>query len=335
MGFAPLLGAGAILGPAIFVAEISILLALLLAGIVHTVIRIVAFFKREKRLVPLESESRRKFLKSTAAIFPVVIIPTGLSGVARSYTKIEIPTRRISVAGLPAQLQGFKIAHLSDSHLGYYVYLDDLEEAVDKIKILQPDLVLVTGDISDDLDILPEAIEIINRLRPPHGTFASVGNHEYYRGINRVLKIFESAPFPMLINQSTAININGLTVNLGGADDPVHLRRDNSEFLKRSIIKTMGNLPDDTFKILMCHRPQGLDASAEIGINLVLAGHTHGGQLGFGGRSLLEPFAPDNYLWGIYHKDKATLYTSGGMGHWFPFRLGCPAEAPLLVLERS
>jgi hypothetical protein len=57
--------------------------------------------------------------------------------------------------------------------------------------------------------------------------------------------------------------------------------------------------------------------------------------MGFGGRSLFEPVFPEKYLWGIYRRRQTTMHTSGGMGHWFPFRLGVPAEAPILVLEEA
>ena len=69
-------------------------------------------------------------------------------------------------------------------------------------------------------------------------------------------------------------------------------------------------------------------------MNLTLSGHTHGGQIGLGGRSIFEYLGgPGQYLWGEYNSGSGKLYTSAGVGHWFPFRLGCPAEAPVLVLR--
>ncbi|RKX73418.1 MAG: hypothetical protein DRP60_11930 [Spirochaetes bacterium] len=79
-----------------------------------------------------------------------------------------------------------------------------------------------------------------------------------------------------------------------------------------------------------------IDFAAELGVNLTLAGHTHGGQIGVGGRSFFDWVLPYKYLWGHYTKDNGSqLYTSAGIGHWFPFRLGCPAEAPVFVLRRG
>jgi len=327
---------GSVMMPAAFILELALLISLTLSGLVFSIGRISGYIE-SKIISGKESFSggRRRLFKVLGAVFPAVIIPGGLAGVSNSYGSINVAVKKIPVARLPEPLRGFKIAHLSDMHLGYYVQLDDLERAVELVAEHKPDLVLVTGDISDDLDILPQALELINRLKPKFGIFASVGNHEYYRGIEKVLEIFKTSPFPILINQAVAIDVDDYTLYLGGADDPVHLRRDNSEFLKNSIQKTLGHIGPESFRLLMCHRPEGFDYSAEAGIDLVLAGHTHGGQVGVGGRSLLESILPEKYLWGIYRRGSTTLFTTSGMGHWFPFRLGCPAEAPILVLEES
>jgi predicted MPP superfamily phosphohydrolase len=88
------------------------------------------------------------------------------------------------------------------------------------------------------------------------------------------------------------------------------------------------------FRLLLTHRPDAFDAAADCGFDLVLAGHTHGGQIGFGGRSLLDyPGYP--YPWGHYRKRTSQLNTSAGAGHWVPFRLGCPAEAPVVELAAA
>ena len=81
----------------------------------------------------------------------------------------------------------------------------------------------------------------------------------------------------------------------------------------------------------MTHRPEGFDPASEMGIELTLSGHTHGGQAGLNGRSLWSAFT-DRYLWGHYAKNGSQMYLSSGIGHWFPFRLGCPTEAPIIEL---
>jgi predicted MPP superfamily phosphohydrolase len=332
-GWHRLVGLASVAAPSLLIMELAILISLPFSGAAHFAADVIAYIERRRN--PSYSDERRQFIKRAAAVFPAIALPSGLVGVAESYAPIRIPIKEIPIAGLPTALRGFKIAHLSDLHLGYYVHLDHLEVAVENIRPHQPDLVVFTGDISDNLDLLPQVIEIVNTLSPRYGIYAGVGNHEYYRGITEVKKIFSKAPFPMLINQHININVGSAPIFLGGADDPRTLRRDYTAFLRNTIETTMSNAAGSAFRLLMCHRPEGFNYSALKGIDLVLSGHTHGGQIGLGGRSLLEPIFPEKYLWGIYRRGKTTLYTSGGMGHWFPFRLGVPAEAPILVLTKG
>jgi predicted MPP superfamily phosphohydrolase len=327
---------GVILASTIFLIQLSLIVSLPLSGVIHLFYRIKTWLAaRLKRPESEIQKSRRKFIKHAAAVIPGTALTSQIAGIAGSYAEIKIPVINLPMANLPEKLRGLKIAHLSDSHLGHYKYLEDLETAVERISRHSPDLVLVTGDISDNLSILGDANRIISGLNPPLGVFASVGNHEYYRGITTVKKTFEKSPFPMLIDEGVVIEKKGQKIFIGGADDPVSLRRVNIDFLKQTVKKTMKPAPEDSFKILMSHRPRGLDYAPDHGVDLVLAGHTHGGQMGFFGRSAFEALWPDLYLWGIYRKKNTTLYTSSGMGHWMPLRLACPAEAPILILEKS
>jgi len=327
---------GVTLASAIFLIQLSLIISLPLSGMIHLFYRIKIWLAaRLKRPESEIQKSRREFVMRAAAIIPGAALTSQIAGIAGSYAEIRVPVINIPIANLPEKLRGLKIAHLSDSHLGHYKYLDDLEEAVERISSHSPDLALVTGDIADDLSILEDAIRIINGINPPLGIFASVGNHEYYRGIATVKKVFEKSPFPMLIDEGIMIEKEGQQIFIGGADDPVSLRRVNIDFLKQTVKKTLEFAPDNSFKILMSHRPRGLDFAPDHNVDLVLAGHTHGSQVGFFGRSAFEAFWPDLYLWGIYRKKNTTLYTSGGMGHWMPFRLACPAEAPILILQKS
>ncbi len=327
---------GAFMTASVFLLQLAALVSLPFSGIVHIGTRLFAFLRLKLRKPDTGvSAGRRRFLRDAAAVFPAVALTSSIAGMSDSFGKIRVPVRKVAITNLPDMLVGFKIAHLSDSHLGTYVDLSDLEQAVELIKPHQPDLALVTGDISDDLDILGDAIEIISSLKPRFGIYASVGNHEYYRGIKRVRQIFEAAPFPLLTNDNRLIRIGDTTIAIGGTDDPRIMRGDTSQFLHDTIETTMGSVPSQSFKILMSHRPPGFDHASNMGIDLVLAGHTHGGQMGLFGKSVFENMMPEMYLWGIYRRGRTTLHTSGGMGHWLPFRLGCPAEAPILILERG
>ncbi|MBN2410278.1 metallophosphoesterase [candidate division KSB1 bacterium] len=287
-----------------------------------------------KKRVKLD-ESRRRFLKYTTGIFPAAAFSVSGLGVMQSFTNVRVPVITIGIPGLPPALEGLKIAHLSDLHLGYYFSLGDLEKTLEIIDANKPDIYFVTGDIADDIEKIDDALKLICCLRTPCQGFASVGNHEYYRNIDKVIRAFDKRPLPLLLNTGTTVQIKGENVYIGGADDPVFNRLDMNEFFEKTVTETMLNSPEEAFRILMSHRPGGFDTAHRLGVNLTLSGHTHGGQIGFMGRSLLDGWPVEKYQWGLYKKGKSRLYTSSGMGVWFPFRLGCPAEAPILILRHD
>jgi predicted MPP superfamily phosphohydrolase len=316
---------------------LALTLSLPISGVLHQIHRLLE--KRKQRQMEKApdniDQNRRIILKGTAAALPLITLSMSAGGVARAFQNTRVYKIPISYYNLPQQLNGFKILHLTDSHLGIYRFLNDLEETLSKAESFHPDLVLYTGDIADNLDLLPDALKMAASLKPQYGAYASLGNHEYYRGINRILDIFAGSPVRLLKSSGTAINVNGFTLYLAGADDPRHLGQDNTAFLDESVRNSISGASNPAFRILMCHRPEGFISAADQNIDLTLSGHTHGGQIGFAGRSLLEPLMPRSYLWGLYNRGKSRMYLSSGIGHWFPFRLGCPPEAPVIELVSS
>jgi predicted MPP superfamily phosphohydrolase len=180
-------------------------------------------------------------------------------------------------------------------------------------------------------------LRLIAALKPRYGTFASLGNHEYFRGIDTVLRVLDAGPIPLLRDSGAGVKIGAAELYIGGADDPVRMtqREQNYRFLQQTVDASFDGAPSDAFHLLMSHRPQGFDIAADQGIRLTVSGHTHGAQVGINGRSILEPWMREHYLWGHYQRNGSHLYTSAGVGHWFPFRLGCPPEAPIYTLRRG
>lgn len=330
-------GAGAVSATLVSLFTLTLLFALPFTSLCHWLERRL---EARARKYTLRSEpfdlSRRRFLRSTAAAVPALLMTASASGFAQAFSEIRIPEIPLRFKNLPDGLHGLKILHFSDFHLGYYLQPDDIAKLLARVAALQPDLILVTGDLADRLNLLPELLRMLSSLKPPLGVFASLGNHEYFRGIKTVHKSFDAGPVPLLCNEGALLPWHGAALYLGGADDPQRIvRRDMSEFFVTSIDATMANAPQEAFKILMSHRPTGFTHAAHLGIDLTLSGHTHGMQIGLNGRSLFENWAPDKFLWGHYKRGASQLYTSSGAGHWFPVRLGCPPEAPLLILQHS
>ncbi len=222
-------------------------------------------------------------------------------------------------------------------HIGPYIQLSDLENLLERADTLAPDIILVTGDICDHKPDYLAALRLLESAPAPLGVYASLGNHEYIRGIGRIRGHFDKTTIPLLVDEGLSIPVGDATLFLGGADDPRFLRSEESyQRLRNSVKKAVADSAGEDFTLLMSHRSQALDTAVPLGgIDLILAGHTHGFQFGIAGRSVFEPFFPERYIWGHYAKEDTQLYTTAGVGHWLPFRFGCPPEAPLFTLHRA
>jgi predicted MPP superfamily phosphohydrolase len=335
-GIRLLLAFGATTAALTIIVLIALILSLPVSGLIHGISWIIKKILQKHQLAEIHSinQNRRYFLKTAAAAIPSITVLAGAGGFGESFASTNIPRIPMTYPDLPQDLRGLKILQISDCHLGFYVGLSALEDLLKDADELRPDLVLVTGDLADDLNLLPEALKLISQVRTKYGAYSSLGNHEYYRGITKVIEIYKNGPIPLLVNEGQLIPIANFKIYIGGADDPRHLRRDNTDFFENTVVRAMAQMPSNSFSILMSHRPEAFDFAAQQGIKLTLSGHTHGGQIGFAGRSVFEPLLSYKYLWGKYfHANGSQLYTTAGVGHWFPFRLGCSSEAPLIILE--
>lgn len=209
-----------------------------------------------------------------------------------------------------------KIVQLSDIHLGS-VSINHLKRIINKTNAANPDMVLITGDLVDSRQRMDdEILELLNQINAE--TFMVSGNHENFIGFDKIAEILQKTKIRVLRNES--VYCKG--VQIIGIDDS------GDEY---QVAKQLANIPVDrsAFTILMYHRPQGLEAAANAGIDLMLSGHTHNGQI-----------IPFNYmvrlkydkLKGLFHKDKCKLYVTTGTGTWGPkMRLGSQNE--IVVFE--
>ncbi len=340
------LGAGSL--ACILVFLMSLLIALAFTSVVRGVELIADAIHRAVRHQPdvVAAEvrsSRRRFLHSTLATVPLLTGATAGYGLVRSSTPARIVPVELAYPDLAGPLDGFKILHLSDIHLGPYLDRQDLERLTHLASELEPDLVAVTGDICDHMPWYLDALTIIEQVAPAAGIVASLGNHEHFRGLGQVLRCFERSQTQLLVDDGFTVHTRAGETSaeaevaplfISGCDDPQWMRGpDSLARLERFVDESQQNTPSSGFRLLLSHRSQAFDFAAPLGVDLTLSGHTHGFQLGAGGRSLFETWYPDRYIWGQYTKGDSQLYTSAGVGHWFPFRLGCPPEAPLITLR--
>ncbi|MDR1489216.1 MAG: metallophosphoesterase [Desulfovibrio sp.] len=235
--------------------------------------------------------------------------------------------------GLPAELDGLCIAHLSDLHIGPLLQESWSAALVEKINDLRPDLILFSGDIVDGLpDRRAESVAHLKKLRAVHGIFACVGNHEYYANFHAWMKVFPELGLAMLLNSHRTVDIKGQKLVIAGLTDPTAASFGLPPPDCRAALR---GAPENVPRILLAHRPTGAVHNAAFGFSLQLSGHTHGGQI-LGLDQFVAQFN-GGYLRGWYKAEGMPLYVNSGAGLWsgFPLRLGVPSEIARITLRRA
>lgn len=264
------------------------------------------------------------------AALPVAGLTAATAGAALALREPALSRHRLAPRRLDPALRGLRVAQITDLHLGVFATVGDVERLAERLDHEDLDLLVLTGDFADHLPLLEPALRLLRSVRTRHGLFAAMGNHEHFRGASETRRGYERAGVDLVVNEHRSLVVRGRPLALVGVDDPG--RRLSSSGYRAAVDLALDGSPSDALRLGLCHRPSGFDALAAAGVDLTLSGHTHGGQVGLGARSLLEPVAPGARLWGAYERDGAMLYTSSGAGHWFAFRLGCPSEVPILEL---
>lgn len=277
--------------------------------------------------------ARRDFLRHAVAVIPAGAGAAGAWAMAHDAQPrvLRVP---VKYPHLSSELNGLRILQLSDLHLGAGPTSADLKTVLDGLRADPPDLVVLTGDVADKLDELEAALALVTEFAPRFGVYAVLGNHEYLNDIQQTLPIYRRSSLSLLVNQTAQLRIGDATLFISGVDDPVFSGPERP-FYERVVGSCAQAASSPGFRLLLCHRPDGFEEAAKHGFDLTLSGHTHGSQLGLLGRSAVEVLFGIPYQWGLYRRGQSRLYTTSGFGQWFPFRLNCPAEVPLIVLERA
>jgi predicted MPP superfamily phosphohydrolase len=256
----------------------------------------------------------------------------------RSLRRLHLVEREIALPDLPPALDGLRITHLSDLHVGDLIRPEKLAAVVDAANGMRGDLVAVTGDLVDfKLDVLDEVVGALGRLHAPLGVFLVPGNHDYLEDGPELLRRLRQAGLRVLVNETVDLQHHGAKVRVAGIDYAPHRRQ--LALLVRRDVRTAGPWRGPGLRLLLSHHPDAFDAACRHGIDLTLSGHTHGGQLllsnrrGHKGSIGLGSLA-FQYPRGLYRRGGHHLYVSSGVGSWFPWRVRCPAEIACLVLRR-
>jgi uncharacterized protein len=274
--------------------------------------------------------SRRDFL--TAAAFaapPLASVTLGGIGVAQ-LGKFRIKRYELTLTGFPPGLDGFTIALVADVHAGVFSTQKMLDDIVEATNSLRPELILLGGDLVNiSHSDLPNALDMVKRLRAPCGPFMVQGNHDVMGGAQQFNDACAARDVPLLLNQAQTIYPRGIPIQLLG------LIWADSGFLQHQAVKSLLELRDPAlFPILLTHHPHAWPLAAENGVRLVLAGHTHGGQIMLTRRIGAGPLR-FRYWTGLYYDRRldSNLIVSNGVGDWFPLRVNAPAEIVHITLH--
>lgn len=242
----------------------------------------------------------------------------------------HITETEIFLDRLPVVYDDLRVVHLTDIHHSLYTPLEDVERAVQIANQLQPDLVALTGDyVTLSPSYIWPAARALGKLRARLGVFAVLGNHDFQAGAGEITRALRAQRIRVLRNAHFAVRRRSHILWIVGVDD-LWWEADNFP-------RALHGLPDHDAKILLCHNPIGIRAAADHGVDLMLSGHTHGGQvklpvLGtvFGHSKLGERFVE-----GWNRLNGTQIYISRGIGKVLvPVRLGCPPEIACLRLRR-
>jgi uncharacterized protein len=226
----------------------------------------------------------------------------------------------------PRALNGLRIGHLSDLHVGNLMPVERARVVIDTLKRQAPDLVACTGDVVDlELRDARPVLDDLAAVDAPLGEFLVLGNHDYLDDGDLLAEFAAKAGLNVL-RDSTALASDGTRkVRVSGVDWAKTAR----ECAAR--VSRVAHRAD----LLLSHNPRAFAAAVRMGVPLTLAGHTHGGQIALPKRPRANLAMSHRHRAGMYEQDGSHLYVTSGVGAWFPLRVNCPPEIAIITMNRS
>jgi predicted MPP superfamily phosphohydrolase len=292
--------------------------------------------------------TRRQFLVQSTNLAVI-----GVAGALTAYGVYQarrapgIVNLTIPLKNLPQAFEGFRIVQFTDIHAGLTVRRDWIETVARQIADLKPDLIAFTGDLVDgSVPHLRDDVAPLGELQAPHGKYFVTGNHEYYSGVGPWVTEAQRLGYDVLMNEHRLVHRNGASIILAGVPDQTS-KQFNASHIPDPHAAIEG-APPDTIKILLAHQPRTLREAESLGFDLMLCGHTHGGQ--FFPWNLVATLGQP-YIAGLHKhfpsgsngngaagqgREGMWVYVSKGTGYWGPpVRLGARSEITVLTLTRE
>ena len=287
--------------------------------------------------------ARRRKLESMSAYLPTTYVSCFLlAGLILSFTSTAsfvVREETVRIAGLPADLNGFRIANLGDVHIGRFIDAKELSRGIKTINDQKVDLLVVTGDLIDDASQIENSMQVLEQSNTPYKIVAILGNHEKMGDLPKILSIYDrhKSRITLLVNESIAITRDGATLHIVGVDYPMnpkggHMlpRPEQDAAMSAQADAAFTGLDTGATILALSHHPAFFRFAAAHGAQLTLASHTHGGQLRLFGRPLIDAYP---YLQGLYRRGDSYLDVSAGFGHWLPLRFAVPREIVIVTLR--
>ncbi len=294
-----------------------------------------------------ETISRSAFLSWAGMLFGGGLFGTLVYGFGNKY-RYQLKHIRLAFANLPEAFRGIKIAHISDIHSGSFTDKEAVIRGVEKIMNEQPDLILFTGDLVNNLaSEMDEYVDVFEKLKAPLGVFSTLGNHDYgdyvkwdsieekTANLERLKAVHDAMGWRLLMDEHVAVEKDGHRIAVMGVQNISGRSNFHSYGDLRKASEGASEYP---FKILLSHDPSHWDAEVRkqfTDIDLMLSGHTHGMQ--FGVEIPGFKWSPVQYVYrqwaGLYEAGNQKLYVNRGFGFiGYPGRVGILPEITLLQL---
>lgn len=291
----------------------------------------------------LTALANRNRLKTVSAYLPIAYVSSflfaGFSLSLTSTASFVVRQEDVRVADLPAGLDGFRIANLGDVHIGRFIDVKELSRGMKTINDQNVDLLVVTGDLVDDVRQFEGAMQVLKQSNTPNEIVAILGNHEEMGNLPKILSIYDQhkARITLLVNESIVITRGGATLHIVGVDYPMnprggHMlpRPEQNAAMSAQAEAAFAGLPKGETILALSHHPAFFQFAAAHGAQLTLASHTHGAQIRLFGRPIIDAYP---YLQGLYRRGDSYLDVSAGFGHWLPIRFGVPREIVIVTLR--